>query len=304
MGGVICPKELLAVPRLTATEVVAPSPCSKPVISKRIEPFRLVGGRPQGECRSQRALALITPQAQNPAGTDETSNPLFQVVRLNPKGFFQRCPDGNGDWDSSMKGVRCVLYRLTEVIKAVALGRTIFIAEGEKAVDALVKLGVTATCSPMGAGKWREEYSLNFANADVVILPDNDEPGERHCEAVAKSLAGIGARVRIFCCWRGFRPRAMRLTGCRQAGPPNSSRSLLRTMLLSTRRTMPSLLHAALAPFSLAGAPPKLNLSGSSGFGMDVSHWQNGPAARDMRHLAASSSSALRMERRTLSFPA
>ena len=75
--------------------------------------------------------------------------------------------------------------------------RTIFIAEGEKAVDALVKLGLAATCSPGGAGKWLDGYSQHLANADVVIVPDNDEPGEGHCKAVVKSLAGVSAKVRV-----------------------------------------------------------------------------------------------------------
>jgi putative DNA primase/helicase len=48
---------------------------------------------------------------------------------------------------------------LNIVVEAIALERTIFIAEGEKAVEALVKMGVHATCSPGGAGKWRDEYS-------------------------------------------------------------------------------------------------------------------------------------------------
>ena len=77
------------------------------------------------------------------------------------------------------------------------MDQAIFIAEGEKAVDALVKLGVPATCSPGGAEKWRNEYSQPLAGANVVILPDNDEAGERHCEAVARSLAGIAASVRV-----------------------------------------------------------------------------------------------------------
>jgi hypothetical protein len=95
-----------------------------------------------------------------------------------------------------MKGVRRVLYRLPEVLKAIELGQTIFIAEGEKAVDALVKLGLNATCSPMGAGKWCEEYLQHLAGADVIVLPDNDEPGEKHCKVVAKSLMRLAARVR------------------------------------------------------------------------------------------------------------
>jgi hypothetical protein len=127
--------------------------------------------------------------------TDEAGGLLFQVVRYTPKGFRQRRPDGSGGWIWSLGETSRVLYRLPEVVEAVALERTIFIAEGEKTVDALVGLGVPATCSAGGAGKWRDEYSQYLADANVVILPDKDEPGEGHCEAVAKSLAGVSAGV-------------------------------------------------------------------------------------------------------------
>jgi hypothetical protein len=127
---------------------------------------------------------------------DETGDLLFQVVRFEPKDFRQRRPLGVGKWAWEIRGVPRVPYRLPGLIAAVKEGRTICITEGEKAADALTKLGVTATCSPHGAGKWRDEYSAYLKNADVVILPDNDEPGEHHCEAVAKSLSGLAKRVR------------------------------------------------------------------------------------------------------------
>jgi putative DNA primase/helicase len=129
--------------------------------------------------------------------TDEAGDLLFQTVRYQPKGFGQRRPDGKGGWDWSTAGLRRVLYRLSELLEAVALGQTIFIAEGEKAVDALMRLGVPATCSPMGAGKWREEYCNHLAKADVVLLPDNDELGENHCRRAAESLMSVGAKVRV-----------------------------------------------------------------------------------------------------------
>jgi putative DNA primase/helicase len=128
---------------------------------------------------------------------DEAGKLLFQVVRYAPKGFRQRRPDGNGEWIWSLGETSRVLYRCPELAEAVALERTIFIAEGEKAVDALVMLGVPATCSPGGAKKWCDEYSQHLSGANVVILPDNDEAGERHCEAVARSLAGVAASVRV-----------------------------------------------------------------------------------------------------------
>lgn len=131
---------------------------------------------------------------------DENGALLFQVQRLQPPGakktFKQRRPDGNGGWIPE-KAKRSVLYRLPEVISAVAAGRTIYIAEGEKGAEAIAKLGLTATCSPEGAGKWkRPEHSPPLAGADVVILPDNDATGRKHRDMVASALAGIAARVR------------------------------------------------------------------------------------------------------------
>ena len=70
--------------------------------------------------------------------TDPHGHGLFQVVRYDPKGFRQRRPGPDGEWIWNLKGVRRVLYRLPEVIAAVKAGRTIYVAEGEKDVDALV----------------------------------------------------------------------------------------------------------------------------------------------------------------------
>ena len=36
-----------------------------------------------------------------------------------------------------------------------------------------------------------------FREADVVVLPDNDDPGRDHARTVAKQLAGIAKRVRV-----------------------------------------------------------------------------------------------------------
>jgi hypothetical protein len=129
--------------------------------------------------------------------TDVAGELLFQVLRYSPKGFSQRRSDGNGGWIWNLEGVRRDLYRLPKLIEAVANERPVFIAEGEKAVEALVKLGVPATCSPHGAGKWRHEYAHHLKGANVIILPDNDEPGEAHARDVAASLDGIAASVKV-----------------------------------------------------------------------------------------------------------
>lgn len=132
--------------------------------------------------------------------TDEQGNLLFQVLRATNKDFHQRRPDPTSKtgWRWKMDGVRWVLYRLPHVTAALAEGATVWIAEGEKDVHTLESLGVVATCNPMGAGKWREEYAEPFMEgSNVVIAADNDNPGQAHARRVAASLAARGARVRI-----------------------------------------------------------------------------------------------------------
>lgn len=129
--------------------------------------------------------------------TDAADVLLFQVVRYEPKDFRQRRPAGPGKWTWKTAGVPKVLYRLPDVIAAVAAGRTIYIAEGEKGVLALVATGLDATCSPGGAGKWRRDYSPTLAGANVVILPDADEPGRAHAASVSAALAKVAGRVRV-----------------------------------------------------------------------------------------------------------
>jgi hypothetical protein len=92
---------------------------------------------------------------------------------------------------------KVVPYRLPELIEAISSGHTILIPEGEKDCDNLAKLAVPATCNAMGAGKWRKEHAAYLAGANVVVVPDNDDKGRKHADAVARSLQGIAARVRL-----------------------------------------------------------------------------------------------------------
>ena len=116
------------------------------------------------------------------------------------------------------KDVRQVPYHLPELIEAIALERRVFIVEGEKDVLTLERLGITATCNAMGAGKWRPQLNQYFRDADVVIIADHDPPsvnkktGEKlfhpdgrarfagfdHAMDVAAQLKPVAANVRMF----------------------------------------------------------------------------------------------------------
>jgi putative DNA primase/helicase len=89
------------------------------------------------------------------------------------------------------------LYRLPEVLQAVAAGTTIYVPEGERDVETLRSLGLIATCNPMGVGKWRATYSATLRGAHVAILPDNDPPGRQHAEQVAQALYGVAASLKV-----------------------------------------------------------------------------------------------------------
>ena len=134
---------------------------------------------------------------------DEAGQVLIQKVRYNGKKFYQQRWDGEG-WIKKLGDVRRVLYRLPEVVDGISNGSTIFVVEGEKDADRLHDNGLVATTNIEGAAKpgqkpkWRADYAKQLCNAkQVVILPDNDEPGKAHAQAIAKALAGVVADVRI-----------------------------------------------------------------------------------------------------------
>ncbi|MDB5542851.1 MAG: hypothetical protein JWQ89_4578, partial [Devosia sp.] len=130
---------------------------------------------------------------------DETGELLYEVVRWNPKGFTQRRPDGRGGYEWTIKGVRRVLYRLPQLRNADP-SRPVFLVEGEKDVHCLEAHGYVATTSAQGADSWSKgegAYEEELAGRHVVILPDNDEDGDKYATEVASSLSGIATSCRI-----------------------------------------------------------------------------------------------------------
>ncbi len=130
---------------------------------------------------------------------DEAGAVLFRVVRIDytddSKRFMQQHPTGGDQWANGVSGVRMVPCRLSELL--ARSDETIHIAEGEKCVDFLMDRGILATTNPAGACKWKSEFNTFFQHRDVVILADNDGPGHRHAQLVAKSLYDVARYVRV-----------------------------------------------------------------------------------------------------------
>jgi hypothetical protein len=133
--------------------------------------------------------------------TDEESQTLYGNARLYPKGFLSVQPDGRGDWIPGLKGVeRRVLYRLPEVIEAVAEGRPIWLTEGEKDADTLRSLGQTATTHAGGVKSWKphsHQLRSPLAGATVNVWRDADKPGVNWSHDVVRDLREVGANFRV-----------------------------------------------------------------------------------------------------------
>lgn len=164
--------------------------------------------------------------------TDEKGNLLYYKVRLqdkegNKEFMFIRYINNKVVWGLSggkkyetfensnqysgkeKPGARTIeieeqpkeLYNLKGLEYARKEGKTIFIVEGEKDVDTMSSIGLTAVSSPTGGGKgkekWLERYSQLFKGCDVVILPDNDKPGLEFAEIVQKGLLKYCYKTRV-----------------------------------------------------------------------------------------------------------
>ena len=130
--------------------------------------------------------------------TNEKDELLYQVVRFDPKDFRQRKPDGVGGWTWNLNGQERVPFRLSRVLDAARAHGVLWVVEGEKDVLKLEALGLVATTNAGGAGKWTARYAEAMKGArGVYIVPDNDTPGRKHAEDVARSVHEIGIPVKI-----------------------------------------------------------------------------------------------------------
>ena len=83
------------------------------------------------------------------------------------------------------RGGKSYPYNLPDVLTA----ETVYFCEGEKCVEAIKKAGRVATSLDAGANSvWKKEYNTYFEGKNVIILPDNDEPGLKYAINIKKEL--------------------------------------------------------------------------------------------------------------------
>ncbi len=121
------------------------------------------------------------------------------ILTWDTGGLFKE----EGQWLSGLDGVQLTLYYAPLLIMLQLCTQSykdkthVFIVEGEKDCETLRKQNVIATCNPLGAGKWRNEYSELLRGLTCIIIPDNDPAGYKHAASVLQSLNGIAKKATI-----------------------------------------------------------------------------------------------------------
>ena len=94
------------------------------------------------------------------------------------------------------KTFNAVYGSISSIKRAIERKEPVFIPEGEKDVNTLVKKGYTAfSCG--GANDWNKNVSELCKDADVIVLADNDDPGKKLASTVVRDLKGTAKSIKI-----------------------------------------------------------------------------------------------------------
>ena len=129
-----------------------------------------------------------------------TGSYVFTKIRLEGKKMLFGILENNrftyGLKGQNRKELKAIYGSLEAIRKAIKEGRPIFIPEGEKDVNTLVKKGYAAfSCG--GANDWNKNVSELCKDADVIVLADNDDPGKKLASTVVRDLKSTAKSIKI-----------------------------------------------------------------------------------------------------------
>jgi hypothetical protein len=109
----------------------------------------------------------------------------------------------NGKWIPGLNEQVTKRVRLYRIAEARALsektGHPIFLVEGESCADRLLELGIPATTSIGGAGKWSgygyPNYLQDLQGCRIILSPDADSHGVAHMLEIERSLRSAGIEI-------------------------------------------------------------------------------------------------------------
>jgi hypothetical protein len=104
------------------------------------------------------------------------------------KTFKQRTINEDGSID--YKATVGVPFRYPQLIEAIKQDKVIIFAEGEKDAMTAKILGYESTTMG-GASDWKDEYKNFFKGANLVLIPDKDDPGLKLTSSMIDSLKTV-----------------------------------------------------------------------------------------------------------------
>ncbi|MHC2318381.1 hypothetical protein ACVIHC_005427 [Bradyrhizobium diazoefficiens] len=138
---------------------------------------------------------------------------LYQQNRYDPelragvdapsKKYLPTRPDSRRKADGSHRlknprvfgpGERRILYNWSAIIRA-GPGATVFVTEGEKNADDLIKRGLLATT--VISHQWTDECVAALTGYDVIVLADHDEDGKREANTAHGVLSKVAKTIRV-----------------------------------------------------------------------------------------------------------
>ena len=103
-----------------------------------------------------------------------------------------------GQFDFNSQGLRGQHAPLYDLHRIPGSSGAVYIVEGEKDAQTLQEMGLTATTAPNGASaKWQACYNDALTGRDIVIVTDNDDPGRKYGQTVAKGVQTIANSVKV-----------------------------------------------------------------------------------------------------------
>ena len=146
--------------------------------------------RARGEKRAGRRF-----ESARYSAIDENGMVLAYHIRLESPGG-EKSFVWERDGQPHLGGLRASelpLYRLPDLIGDGDGGRFVVVTEGEKAADAVAACGLLAVGTMTGASSIPGDRQLQpLLHRQVVLFPDNDEPGRQHMQRLAEALARLG----------------------------------------------------------------------------------------------------------------
>ena len=192
----------------------------------------------------------------------ESGAPAFEVLVKQRADGGRNVPQRHRDPKTGVwvwrrpPGGSDLVYRLPEVLAAVAVGRPIWVVEGEKDADNLAGLGHVATTNPGGAPKWRPAHAAWLRGAaDVRIVGDDDTPGRQQIVRVAQSLQAIGVPFTCRRLWGADGETKADVSDWLAQQPADQAPQLLESLPVRDVPELPDEQKAAPAPAAKPDAP-------------------------------------------------